>query len=123
MRQVIHIPWYSTPFRHDRLADALAEIAPVALRYGASDFRVYRSLDDRYKFIQVAGFEDKTSFARYFDGPEFIRWRQVHSGWFQVPVLYAWQDVVAEGAVEYDSSAPAPAEGVGEPGPEPPAAA
>ncbi len=105
----------------DRLSGALAEIAPVALRYGATDYRVYRSLDDRYKFLQVAGFEDKLAFARYWDGPEFIRWRAIHSSWFQVPVLYAWQDVVAEGALEYDQATVA--EGAAEPTPEPPAAA
>ena len=35
MAGVVHIPWYATGFRHDRLASALAGIAPVALSYGA----------------------------------------------------------------------------------------
>ena len=45
---VMHIPWYATVFRGDKVAAALVEIAPVALRYGATDYAVYRSRDDRY---------------------------------------------------------------------------
>jgi hypothetical protein len=33
---LIHIPWYATLFRGDRFEQALAEIAPVAMRYGAT---------------------------------------------------------------------------------------
>ena len=43
---VVNIPWYATLFRGDRFAEALGEIAPVALRYGASDYTVYRAQDD-----------------------------------------------------------------------------
>jgi len=119
MRRIVHIPWYATLFRADGFEEALAEIAPLALRYGASDYFVHRSLEDGYKFLQMAGFEDKADFARYWDGPEFIRWRQIHSSWFQVPVLYAWQQVTVEGELEYDGGPAAAA--VTEP--EPPAAA
>lgn len=120
MRKVVQIPWYATMFRADTLEEALAEIAPLALRYGATDYFVHRSLEDGYKFLQVAGFEDKGDFHRYWDGPEFIRWRQIHSSWYQVPVLYAWQQVTVEGALEYDAvAAIEPATST----PEPPSAA
>ena len=36
MAGVVHIPWYATGFRGDKLEAALAEIAPIALRYGAT---------------------------------------------------------------------------------------
>jgi hypothetical protein len=55
----VHIPWYATGFRGDKLEAALAEIAPVALRYGAMSYNVFRYRDDRYKFIQTATFNDK----------------------------------------------------------------
>ncbi len=120
MRHVVHIPWYATLLRADAFEEALAEIAPLALRYGASDYFVHRSREDGYKFLQMAGFEDKADFARYWDGPEFIRWRQVHGSWYQVPVLYALQQVTVEGALEYGEAAAAtPAGGA----PDPPAAA
>ena len=68
MAGVVHIPWYATVFRGDKLEAALELIAPLALRYGATDYRVYRSRDDRYKFMQMATFEDKLDFERYWYG-------------------------------------------------------
>jgi hypothetical protein len=98
----IHIPWYATGFRADLMEEALAEIAPVALRYGASSYQVFRMRDDRYKFLQVAAFADKADWERYWHGPEFSRWRALHSSHYQVPVIYGWADSVAEGALPYD---------------------
>jgi hypothetical protein len=109
---IVHIPWYATVFRGDKLADALAEIAPVALRYRATEFAVHRSRDDRYKFLQFTTFEDKVDFERYWYGPEFSAWRTEYTGWYQVPVLYVWNDVVLAGGLEAElTSASAPAEG------------
>jgi len=93
----VHIPWYATFFRGDRFAEALAQIAPLALRYGATDYAVYRSRDDGYKFVHSVSFEDKLDFERYWYGPEFVDWRAKYTSWYQVPVLYVWQDIVAAG--------------------------
>ena len=90
MAGVVHIPWYATGFRHDKLAAALAGIAPVALRYGARSYQVHRYRDDLYKFLQTAEFESKLDFERYWNGPEFIDFRVLASSWYQVPVLYGW---------------------------------
>jgi quinol monooxygenase YgiN len=97
---VVHIPWYATFFRGDALEAALAEIAPVSLRYGATDYRVYRSRDDMYKFLQMATFEDKTAFEAYWYGPEFTLFRAQYSGYYQVPVLYVFNDLVIEGGID-----------------------
>jgi hypothetical protein len=97
---VVFIPWYATGFRGDAFAEALGRIAPVAVRYGATDYGVYRSRDDRYKFMQTASFEDGVDFERYWNGPEVSRFRTEHSGWYQVPILYYWNDQVAAGALE-----------------------
>jgi hypothetical protein len=109
----VHIPWYATVFRGDKLAAALEEIAPVALRYGATDFSVFRSRDDTYKFLQVVSFEDKLDWERYWYGPEFNEWRTETSSWYQVPVLYAWNDVIVAGSLATGelTSASAPSEG------------
>ena len=96
----VHIPWYANVFRGDRFAAALAEIAPVALRYGGRDYHVYRSRDDGYKFLQTATFESKVDWERYWNGPEFIDFRVLASSWYQVPVLYGWTDLIASGTVE-----------------------
>ena len=100
MAGVVHIPWYATGFRGDGLQEALAEIAPVALRYGASRYSVHRSHDDRYRFLQTAQFESKADWDRYWNGPEFIDFRVLHSSWYQIPVLYSWYDLVAEGRLD-----------------------
>ena len=110
---VVQIPWYATVFRGDKFASAMTEIAPVALRYGATDYRVYRSRDDMYKFLQMATFERKAGFEAYWYGEEFVAWREDYHSWYQVPVLYAWSDLVIQGGV---TGAPAsvvgaPAEG------------
>ncbi|HVL95485.1 MAG TPA: hypothetical protein VM266_06450 [Solirubrobacteraceae bacterium] len=100
MAKTVHIPWYATVFRADAFAEALQEIAPLALRFGARDYAVYRSREDEYKFLQVCGFEEKLDWERYWNGPEFIEWRGRYGGWYQVPVLYTWQDVLATGRSE-----------------------
>jgi|HigsolmetaAR202D_1030399.scaffolds.fasta_scaffold09764_3 quinol monooxygenase YgiN len=110
MAGIVHIPWYATTFRGDRLEAALAEIAPVAARYGATAYFVHRSREDGYKFLQGAVFEDKLDFERYWNGPEFTRWRAVNQSYFQVPVTYAWNDIVVEGGIGAGEAAQAAAE-------------
>ena len=97
MAGVVNIPWYATVFRGDKFEIALREIAPVALRYGATDFEVLRSNDDRYRFFQFAYFVEKADFELYWYGPEFVEWRADYTSWFQVPIVYSFFDRVARG--------------------------
>ena len=99
MAGVVSVPWYATVFRGDQLEKALAEIAPVALRYGASEFMVLRAGDDRYRFQQLSWFEDKLDFDRYWLGEEFVAWRADFSSFFQVPLVYSFQKTFARGEV------------------------
>ena len=99
MAGTVVVPWYATGFRADGLESALNEVAAAALRYGASSYAVYRSRDDRYKFQQLAAFEDKLDWERYWEGPEMTAFRVLHSGWYQVPVLYGWWDLTVGGQV------------------------
>jgi hypothetical protein len=96
----VHIPWYATAFRGDDLEAALNDVASVSLRYGATAYAVYRSRDDRYKFLQTVTFDSKDDWERYWYGEDFSDWRARHSGWYQVPVLYVWHDVTAQGRLE-----------------------
>jgi len=97
MAGVVHIPWYATGFRGDQLEQALSRISAISARYGASGYTVYRARDDRYKLLQVLNFAHKMDFDRYWNSPELIDFRASAQGWFQVPVVYGWQDIVAEG--------------------------
>jgi hypothetical protein len=99
------IPWYATGFRPDPFEEALNEIAAVALRYGASSYAVYRAREDRYKFQQLAAFSEHLDWERYWDGREMVDFRVRHSGWYQVPVIYGWWDLTADGAVVKSASA------------------
>ncbi len=100
MAGVVYIPWYATVFRGDRLEAAVAEIAPIAVRYGASSYYVHRNRDDRYKILQAATFENKSDWDRYWNGPEFVRFRALNQSYYQVPVLYSWNDITVEGYLD-----------------------
>ena len=102
---VVQIPWYATLFRSDGFEAALREIAPIAMRYGATDYVVYRNRDDMYKYLQCATFEDKSNFEAYWYGPEMIEFRTIYSGWYQVPLLYSWADVITEGGLTREPTA------------------
>jgi hypothetical protein len=93
----VHIPFYATGFRGDKLAAALAEIAAVAPRYGATHYDVYRSRDDMYRLLLVVEFATKLDWERYWGGPEFTAMRTRCSSWYQVPLAYAWHDIVVTG--------------------------
>ena len=106
MAGVVNIPWYVTTFRGDQFEVAINEIAPVCLRYGATDYEVMRSNDDRYRFWQFAHFENKADFEAYWYGPEFNDWRADYTGWYTVPLVYSWFDRVAAGALEGNQVSP-----------------
>jgi hypothetical protein len=96
---VVWIPWYATLFRKDSFAAEVAAIAPLALRYGATQYSVQRSQDDHYNITQMAWFESKDDWYRYWDGPEMIEFRRRNAGHFQVPVVYVWHDELTAGAL------------------------
>ena len=95
--RAVVIPWYATGFRGDLMETELHRVSRAALRYGASSYELLRADDDRYRFLQVLRFERKSDWERYWDGPEFSDFRVACQGYFQVPVLYGWHDVVIEG--------------------------
>ena len=99
MAGVVWVPWYATLFRKDDFAEAVAEVAPFALRYGATQYAVHRSRDDRYRITQMSWFETKEDWYRYWDGPEMIEFRRRNQGRYQSPILYVWNDEIAGGAL------------------------
>lgn len=114
MAGVVHIPWYATVGRKDSLAQEVALAAPLALRYGATQYAVHVSNDDRYKILQMAWFDSKRDWYRYWDGPEMMEMRRRNLGRFQIPVTYIWHQEIAAGAMGPEVGLPA-----SEPLPEP----
>jgi hypothetical protein len=100
MAETMVVPWYATGFRADAFETALNRAAAVAMRYNASSYAVYRSSDDLYRFQQLAEFSDHHDWVRYWEGPEMVAFRATHSGWYQVPVLYASWQCTASGRLD-----------------------
>ena len=96
---VVHLPLYATGFRGDDLEAALAELAPISMRYNATRYEVFRSRDDRYRFLMSIDFDRKSDWEAFWFGPEFTDMRAACTGWYQVPLLYVWQDLVSRGAL------------------------
>ena len=97
---VVTILWHAVPFRGDKFEDAWRPAAAAALDYGASWWAFYRSKDDPLDFTQVAIFEDKKQFERYWYSEQLAEARAEASGLFEVPVTPIWQRVLATGQVE-----------------------
>jgi hypothetical protein len=112
MAGVVHIQWYATILRQEGFAREVSQAAPIALRYGATQYAVHRSRDDRYRIIQMAWFPSKSAWYRYWDGPEMIEFRRRNSGRYQLHPTYVWHDELIAGAL-------GPEVGLPEPQPEP----
>jgi hypothetical protein len=109
MAGLVRVDWYATVLRQESFAEKVAAIAPLALRYGATQYAVHRSLEDRYKIAQMAWFESKTDWYRYWDGPEMIDFRTDNWGHFQIPIAYSWHEELAVGRLAVEPEAqPAP---------------
>jgi len=115
MGEVIHIKWYATVLRQEAFAAEVARAAPVALRYGATQYSVQRSQDDRYAITQMVWFNSHHDFYRWWDGPEMIEFRRRNSGHYQIPINYIWHEELAAGALGPE----VPLAGQGEPEPQP----
>ena len=92
MAGVVHIPWYATTFRAERLLAALQDVAPIALRYGAREVQIHQSRDDQYRITQMCWFDSRLAWETFWEGPEMQRFRARYSGWYQVPLLYVWHE-------------------------------
>ncbi len=93
-----HISFYATGLRADDLAAALDQLAAITPRYGANHWAVYRSSEDRYKFLFTADFGDKNDFQKFWYGDEAIDFKAAMSGAFQNPVVYVPHELVTTGS-------------------------
>jgi hypothetical protein len=115
MADLVRVAWYATVLRQQAFAAEVARVAPIALRYGATQYAVHVDNDDRYKINQMSWFTGKSAWYRFWDGPEMIEFRARNMGRFQVPIAYAWIDEIASGALGPEVPEPEPDRGPAEP--------
>ena len=108
MSELMYVNWYATVLRQDMFAAEVARIAPLALRYGATQYAVHVNQDDRYKITQMTWVEDHTDWYRYWEGPEMIEFRASLMGKYQIPIVYAWAEEIASGAMGPQVPTPEP---------------
>jgi hypothetical protein len=97
MAELMSVKWYATVLRQDMFAAEVARIAPVALRYGATQYAVHVDGDDRYKITQMTWVPDHATWYSYWEGPEMIEFRARFSGKYQIPVTYSFAEEIAAG--------------------------
>ena len=99
MADLVYVNWYATVLRQDYFAAEVAKIAPLALRYGATQYQVHVNNDDRYKITQMTWVERHSDWYRFWEGPEMVEFRAHNMGKYQVPIGYNWADEIASGAL------------------------
>jgi hypothetical protein len=94
---VVQIVWHANPFRGDKFAEGWLPAAEAVLDYGATSWAFYRNLDGRLDFIQEATFPSKAAFERYWYSETAAEKRALLSGYYQVPLLPAYYEIVGDG--------------------------
>jgi hypothetical protein len=93
------INWVANPFRGDKFEEAWAPAAEAATKYGARAWAFTRSKDDPLAFMQLAAFERKIDFERYWYSEETAEVRTRCMGLYQVPLLPTWWASVGFGLI------------------------
>lgn len=99
MAKCVEIQWNVTPFRSDEFLEIWEPHAAAVIDFGARGYSLLRSLEDTLIVTQLAYFETKDEWEAYWNSDRLIAARRAVSGMHQVPVVYAWQEIVTEGAV------------------------
>ena len=94
---LVHIPWHVNPFRGEKFREGWEQAAEAVLDYGAVSWGLYRAIDGRLDFIQEAIFPTKAHFERYWYSEEIAAKRIQLQGYFNVPVLPEFYEIVGEG--------------------------
>ncbi|MEX2196750.1 MAG: hypothetical protein WD844_15825 [Thermoleophilaceae bacterium] len=97
---VVVIPWVANPFRGDRFEEIWLPCAEATLRYGAHGWAFFRSKEGMLDFMQLAYFDTKLDFERYWYSEEIAAARTEAAGLFQVPVLPEYHVIAGMGSLE-----------------------
>ena len=99
MAVMVQIKWAANPFRGEDFAERWAPAAEAVMDYGARSWALYRNKDGLLDFIQEAVFESKADFERYWYSETIAEARTELSGYYQIPLLPVFYDVVGSGTV------------------------
>jgi hypothetical protein len=93
------INWVANPFRGDTFEELWTPAAEAATKYGARAWAFTRSKDDPLTFMQIAVFEKKIDFERYWNAEDTAEARIRCSGLYQVPLLPIWYQALGFGVI------------------------
>ena len=100
----VMIKWAINPFRGDRFAEGWLPAAEAALDYGAVAWSFYRASDGRLDFLQTATFRTKAEWELYWYSEEISEKRVELAGYYQVPLLPTFHEILGEGVVKPELS-------------------
>jgi hypothetical protein len=101
----VQIPLVANPFRGDKFAEGWRPAAELAVDFGATEWSFTRAHEGRLDFLQTANFPSKAHFERYWYSERMAEYRIELSGFYQVPLLPSFWEIV--GATEAVTPAPA----------------
>jgi hypothetical protein len=96
----VMIKWVANPFRGDRFAEGWLPAAEAVLDYGATAWSFYRAHDGRLDFLQMATFRTKADWERYWYSETIAEKRVLLAGYYQVPLLPSFHEVLGEGTLK-----------------------
>jgi hypothetical protein len=93
----VQIRWVANPFRGDVFAEGWRQAAEAAVDFGATQWSFTRAVEGRLDFVQTANFPSKAHFERYWYSERMAEIRIELSGYYQVPILPTFWEVVGAG--------------------------
>jgi hypothetical protein len=90
MAEVSVIDWHVHPFRAERWLEAWEPAAARALAFGASRWSLVRNTEDPLHFRQIAIWDHRSDFERYWFSEELTRTREQVLSLYNKPVNAVW---------------------------------
>jgi hypothetical protein len=94
---VVEIAWHINPLRGDRFCEGWLPLAAAVVDYGATWWAFLRDQEGGLDFIQLAAFPSKAHFERYWYSERAAEKRVELSGYYQIPLLPKYHEVVGSG--------------------------
>jgi hypothetical protein len=93
----VQIRLVANPFRGDAFAEGWRPAAEAVVDFGATQWSFTRAQEGRLDFVQTANFPSKAHFERYWYSERMAEYRTELSGYYQVPILPTFWEVVGAG--------------------------